>query len=218
MKGLLVKDFRLLWGQKGSLVIFLVLGFYFLLTGTDPSFGLVYSMMLAGLLSTSSITYDSHEKGMSFLLTLPIQKKTYVISKYIFSLLVMVIMGIAIALLAFGCNMFGAKAIDMTTLGEGGVMAVTSGLVMVSFMIPIYVIFGAEKARVAIMVIIGIAVAGYFVITKLFEGSMHVATELLVKLKGLSDLQATLLVTGIMLVFLIISMIITIVGLEKKEY
>lgn len=218
MKGLLVKDFRFLWGQKGSLVIFIALGFYFLLTGTDPSFGLVYTMMLAGLFSTSSITYDSHEKGMAFLLTLPIQKKTYVVSKYVFSLLVMVIMGAAIALLGFGCNMFGAKALDMSTMGDGFVMAIAFGLVMVSFMIPIYVIFGAEKARVAVLVIIGIAVAGYFLITKLFEGSMEKVTNLLMKLEGLSELQAVLLATGIMLTILIISMIITMVGLEKKEY
>ncbi len=218
MKGLLVKDFRFLWGQKGSLVIFIALGFYFLLTGTDPSFGLVYTMMLAGLFSTSSITYDSHEKGMSFLLTLPIQKKTYVVSKYVFSLLVMVIMGAAIAFLGFGCDMFGAKDLDLSTLGDGFVMAIAFGLVMVSFMIPIYVIFGAEKARVAILVIIGIAVAGYFVITKLFEGSMSKATELLMKLEGLSDLQSALLVVGIMLVILVVSMLITIAGLEKKEY
>jgi len=174
--------------------------------------------MLAGLFSTSSITYDSHEKGMAFLLTLPIQKKTYVVSKYVFSLLVMVIMGAAIALLGFGCNMFGAKALDMSTMGDGFVMAIAFGLVMVSFMIPIYVIFGAEKARVAVLVIMGIAVAGYFLITKLFGDSMTKAAEFVKKLEGLSDLQSTLLGVGIMLVLLVISMMITIVGLEKKEY
>ena len=218
MKGLLVKDIRFLWGQKGSLVIFVALGLYFLLTGTDPSFGLVYTMMLAGLFSTSSITYDSHEKGMSFLLTLPIQKKTYVISKYVFALLVMVIMGASITLLGFGFNMLSENSVDMSTLGDGFVMAIAFGLVMVSFMIPIYVIFGAEKARIAVMVIIGFAVAGYFVITKLLGDSKQAATELLTKLEGLSDLQAALFATGIMLVILVISMIITIVGLEKKEY
>lgn len=218
MKGLLVKDIRFLWGQKGSLVIFIALGFYFLLTGTDPSFGLVYTMMLAGLFSTSSITYDSHEKGMAFLLTLPIQKKTYVVSKYVFALIVIAVMGAITALLAIGCDMFDVRTIDMGALGGGFIMAITFGMVMVSFMIPIYVIFGAEKARVAMLVIIGIAVAGYFLITKLFGDSMAKAAEFLTKLEGLSDLQAALLVTGIMLVILIISMIITIVGLEKKEY
>ena len=200
------------------MIIFLALGFYFLLTGTDPSFGLVYTMMLAGLFSTSSITYDSHEKGMSFLLTLPIQKKTYAVEKYVFSLSVIAIMGATISLLAVGCNMSGIRAIDMRTLGEGFVTAVTIGMVMISFMIPIYVIFGAEKARVAIMVIIGIAVAGYFVITKLAGDSMAKATNLLAKLEGLSDLQAILLLIGVMVVVVVISMIITIAGLEKKEY
>ena len=106
----------------------------------------------------------------------------------------------------------------MGMLTEGYVTAITVGMLIVSFMIPIYVIFGAEKGRVAILVIAGVAVAGYFVITKLFADSIEMATKLLAKLETLSDLQAALLVTGIMLVMLVISMIITIVGIEKKEY
>lgn len=218
MKGLLVKDIRFLWGQKSSLLIFVALGLFFLITGEDPSFGIVYTMMLAGLFSTTSICYDSHENGMAFLLTLPIRKKTYVVGKYLFSLIVMGVMGATIYALAFGCDLFGVRAIDIGMLTEGCVTAITVGMLIVSFMIPIYVIFGAEKGRVAIFVIAGVAVAGYFVITKLFADSIEMATKLLAKLETLSDLQAALLVTGIMLVMLVISMIITIVGIEKKEY
>lgn len=200
------------------MITFVALGLFFLITGEDPGFGVMYTMMLAALFSTSSISYDSHEKGMAFLLTLPIQRKTYVAAKYVFSLIVTGAMGAVIFLLACGCDMFGARAIDMGALAESFVMAIAMGMIMVSVMIPIYVIFGAEKARVAILVIVGIAVACYFVITKLFGNSMAKATELLAKLEGLSDLQSTLLCVGIMLVLLVISMIITIVGLEKKEY
>lgn len=218
MKGLLVKDFRFLLGQKSSMVVFVVLGLFFLITGEDPSFGVVYTMTLAGLFSTSSITYDSHENGMAFLLTLPIQKKTYVVGKYIFSLMVIGIMGVVVFLLALGCDLFGARAIDMSALAESFIAAIIVGMVMVSLMIPIYVIFGAEKARVAILIIIGIAVAGYFVITKVFANSMEKATKLLMKLEGLSNWQVILLLVGIMVVLLAVSLIITVVGLEKKEY
>ena len=179
---------------------------------------MVYTMMLAALFSTSSISYDSHEKGMSFLLTLPIQKKTYAVSKYIFALIVTGIMGGIVFLLSCGCDLFGARAIDMGALAESFVVAVTMGMLMVSVMIPVYVIFGAEKARVALIVIIGIVVAGGFVISKLFGDSMAKVTELFAKLKGLSDVQSTLLLVGVMVVVLAASMIITIAGLEKKEY
>lgn len=218
MKGLLVKDIRFLMGQKSSMVIFVALGLFFLVTGEDPSFGVMYTMMLAALFSTSSISYDSHEKGMAFLLTLPIQKKGYVAEKYVFSLMVTGLMGVVILLLACGCDLFGARVIDMGTLAESFVMAVTMGMIMVSVMIPIYVIFGAEKARVALIVIVGVVVACGFVINKLFGDSVEKAAELLAKLEGLNELQAALLATGIMLAILIISVIITMVGLEKKEY
>ncbi len=218
MKGLLVKDFRFLLGQKSSMLIFVVLGMFFLLSGEDPSFGIMYTMMLAAIFSTSSISYDSHENGMAYLLTLPIQKKLYVVAKYVFSLIVIGIMGAVIFLLACGCDVFGARVIDMGALGESFVIAIVMGMVMVSFMIPIYVIFGPEKARVAVIVIIGIVAAGYYVITKVFADSMAKVAEFLVRMESLSDLQLAMLVAGIMLVIVAISMIITIVGLEKKEY
>ena len=94
MKGLLVKDYRFLLGQKSSFLIFVALGLFFVLTGEEISFGVSYAMIFAAILATSSITYDSMENGMAYLLTLPIQKKMYVIEKYLFSLAIIILMGV----------------------------------------------------------------------------------------------------------------------------
>lgn len=218
MKGLLVKEFRFMLGQKSSFLIFVALGLFFLLTGEDVSFGIMYTMIFASIFAASSITYDSHENGMAFLLTLPIQKKGYVIGKYLFALAVIVSMGAIMCAMALGCNAFGGMAFEGDAIIESLVMAFTAAIVMISLMIPIYIIFGAEKARIAIMVIAGIGFASYFILSRYASDSLAKLSGVLAKLESLSDLQSGLLITGIIVVILAVSIIISMIGLEKKEY
>lgn len=217
MKGLLVKDIRFLLGQKSSMVIFVALGLFFLMTGEDVSFAIMYTMMLAAIFSTTSITYDAFENGMAFLLTLPIQKKTYVVSKYIFAALVVIAMGAILCGLAYGCNALGISALDLSALGEVFVIAITMAVVMVSIMIPVYIILGPEKARIGIIVLAGVACAVGFVLSKISDIMVNV-TALMEKMERLSDVQATVLGIGLLVVILAVSMIISMIGLEKKEY
>lgn len=215
MKGLLVKEFRFLLGQKSSLLIFVALGVFFLLTNEDVSFGIMFSIMLSAMFATSSITFDAHENGMAFLLTLPVQKKSYVVSKYLFSLVVIVSMGIAMLLVIIGGSAFGALSFQWDALRDIYLIAISMGMVISSLLIPVYVIFGAEKSRVAVLAIVGIAWACYFVLAKLLGKSLE---NVLGGLKDLSELQVALLAGGILVLVVAVSMIITIKGLEKKEY
>lgn len=218
MKGLLVKDFRFFLGQKGSFLIFIAIGLYFLLTGVDVSFALIFTMMMAAIFSTSSISYDAFDNGMAFLMTLPINKKTYVISKYILSVLVVLVMGGAIVLCAvIGSNM-GLEHLNMTDLKGALVVAAIFATVMLAFMIPIYIIFGGEKARVAIVAVYGIGAAIAVFIKSLVGDVEMAAAELFAKLTALKDWQLVCLGGGIILALVLISMIISMVGLEKKEY
>ncbi len=218
MKGLLVKDFRFLLRQKSSLLIFIGIGLYFLLTGVDVSFALMFTVMMASIFATSSISYDSFDNGMAFLMTLPIQKKTYVISKYIFSLLVVVMMsGIIVLLAAIGANM-GLEHLKLTDMKGMLVVAAIFATVMLSIMTPIYIIFGGENARMAILAVYGI-IAVIALAIKALVGDVEVAAaELFANLVSLKDWQLVCLGGGIMLALVLVSMIISMVGLEKKEY
>lgn len=218
MKGLLVKDFRYVMGQKTSLLIFVGLGLYFLFTGTDVSFALVFSMMMAAIFSTSSISYDSFENGMSFLLTLPVQRKTYVVSKYLFSLLVVAAMGVIISVLALVCSAFGMLQVELSQLGGGIAAAAALAVVMLVVMVPIYIIFGGEKARVAILTVYGIVFAGAFLITKVADGALEKLAAFAMRLKELGAMQLGLLATGVLVILLAVSVVVTIKVVEKKEY
>ncbi len=218
MKGLLVKDFRFLLGQKSSFLIFIGIGLYFLLTGVDVSFALMFTVMMSSILATSSISYDSFDNGMAFLMTLPIQKKTYVISKYILSLLVVLVMGGLIVLLAtIGANM-GLEHLNLADLKGVLLVAAVFATVMLSVMIPVYIIFGGENARMAILAVYGIVAVIALAIKALVGDVEAAANELFAKLASLSDWQLACLGGGIMLALVLISMVVSMIGLEKKEY
>ncbi|MBQ6697224.1 MAG: ABC-2 transporter permease [Lachnospiraceae bacterium] len=218
MKGLLIKDFRFLVRQKSSLLVFIGIGLYFLITGVDVSFALMFTVMMASIFATSSISYDSFDNGMAFLMTLPIQKKTYVISKYIFSTLVVLAMGGFIILLAaIGANM-GLEHLNLADLNGMIVVAAVFATVMLSLMTPIYIIFGGENARVAILAVYGILAVLALAIKALVGDVEAAAVELFARLSSLSNWQLACLGGGVMLLLVLISMVISLIGLEKKEY
>ena len=86
MKGLLVKDFCLIRQQKKFLAILLLLAIV-LNYNSDGSFVIGYLTFVCSFLIISSISYDEYDNGYSFLFTLPVGRKTYVQSKYIFAVL-----------------------------------------------------------------------------------------------------------------------------------
>ena len=218
MKGLLVKDFRFVLGQKSTLLIAVGLGLYFLVTGTDMSFAFIFTMMLACILATSSISYDNMDNGMSFMLTLPIQKKTYVVSKYILSVAVVLVLGAVVLLMTvIGSNM-GMLDWALEDLKGALLVAGVFATVMLAVMIPVYIIFGAEKARVAVLAIYGVVAAVFLILKSVVKDSEAMINEFMARLMSLSNWQLALLGVGVMVVLLAVSMIISVIGLEKKEY
>ena len=84
MKGLLIKDFRLLKGQVYFLLIVTGCVIVFMINGSE-AFGVAYVCSMVALLSLTTVSYDEYENGSAFLFTLPITKKDYVKEKYLFA-------------------------------------------------------------------------------------------------------------------------------------
>ena len=82
MKGLLIKDFRLLKGQVYFLLIVTGCVIVFMINGSE-AFGVAYVCSMVALLSLTTVSYDEYENGSAFLFTLPITKKDYVKEKYL---------------------------------------------------------------------------------------------------------------------------------------
>ena len=82
MKGLLIKDFKLLKNQKQFFLIIGLITFMFLVTNDSPYFTITYATMMFSMFTMSTISYDEYDNGAAYLFSLPISRKGYVAEKY----------------------------------------------------------------------------------------------------------------------------------------
>lgn len=220
MKGLLKKDFCLLAGQKTTVMIVLILGIILTISEGDISFAIFYSAFVGATLAISTLSYDSYENGMAFLMTLPMQRKNYVQEKYLFVFLVSTVLSTIIFALGLIMQMISGKQDVLVETVIMFVGALLSIMVLMSIMIPVQLKFGAEKSRVIMLIVAGVIVLGGFFSTYLIQ---NFGEELQGVLNYISNIQITgvqLLVISILVMVLIVagSMLIAVKVLEKKEY
>lgn len=86
MKGLLVKDFRLMFQRKGFFcLLFLIAAI--MLMGSEANMVIAYLVMVCTMFLVSTVSYDEYDKCYAFLFTLPVDRKTYVIEKYLLGII-----------------------------------------------------------------------------------------------------------------------------------
>src|SRR5699024_6759865 len=90
MKGLIIKDFKLLMMQKSFFITLAIVAIFFGIT-TDTIFVIGFLTMICSMFALSNISYDEFDNGNAFLFSLPITRKGYVIEKYIFGIMLGVI-------------------------------------------------------------------------------------------------------------------------------
>lgn len=142
MRGLLIKDYRLLWNQRRTLGIMMLIWPIVVVTNTNPVFTVSYLIFICSIMAINTVSYDQHEKGITFLLSLPISRKQYVREKYLLFLI-----NLAAAVV------FSVLFILIPGNIEGTVVIYLIGMVVlaISVMMPVSMIFGAEKGRLVII-------------------------------------------------------------------
>lgn len=161
MKGLLIKDLKILAKQKKSMAFVLLFLGLCAFAGDDATFSATYTVVVLSMLTLNTISYDEKDGGMLFLLSLPANRKTYVKEKYIFAFINLLFS----IVLAFALGY--VPAIVKHTNPELGsfVMSIMAIMFMMgmglAMAIPLDLKLGAEKGRMFVI----LAVAGMFLIT-----------------------------------------------------
>ncbi len=169
MKGLLIKDFKLLKGQKQFFTSVLIVMTVFLMTSNNLSFVISYITVMMGMLTLTTISYDEHENGMGYLFTLPVSRKGYVREKYLFGIMTTLPVLAVVSAIAFLVS--GIRHIDFTVEEWGGAIMGSMLIVtmMLSLLIPIELKFGAERSRIAMTLVFGGAFAVVYIVAKASE-------------------------------------------------
>lgn len=154
MRGLLIKDLKILSKQKKTWMLMILISVAMLLTTSDVSFVIGYVTVLASFVALSTISYDEMDNGYTFLFTLPIDVKEYVLTKYILS--------ISVSAIVWGVtNILFVIAGEGAYRGEdfgGAILLLALALIMQFVMIPLQLKFGAEKSRMVYLIIVGVVV------------------------------------------------------------
>ena len=79
MKGLLIKDLRLMAAQKKFFLSLVLVTVLLVIMAQDTSFIICYMSFIGAQFSLSTISYDEFDNGNAFLFSLPITRKGYVV-------------------------------------------------------------------------------------------------------------------------------------------
>lgn len=101
MRGLWKKDLALI-GTNRSMLAAVVLVTVLMILAQNYQFVMFYAALMGGFQILGTITYDTANDGMQYLLTLPVTRSQYTAEKYLFGY------GFGLALLLFGysCGIF----------------------------------------------------------------------------------------------------------------
>lgn len=176
MKGMLVKDFRLLQSQKLFLYMMLLIAIILSFTMEDgSSFMIGYFTFIGATLVSSSISYDEYANGMAALLTLPITKQEYIYEKYLLGMITAVLSWMIAMFISIASLISKQQTVDLISCFENGFPVLLLSLLFISIMIPVQIRFGVRKSYVAMIVVMALAVvAGYLIYLAMTHCGIHI--------------------------------------------
>ncbi len=219
MKGLFIKDIRLIANQKRFLILYLAVALI-LSFSMDSSFIVSYVPMMAMLLVLSTISYDYNDNGMSFIMTLPNKPGDYAVEKYIFSASGVTFMWLVSMVLQFVSFMIQKTEYVLSEVILTDALMLPMFLLIIAIMIPIELKYSPEKGRTVLFIIFGIVmiavIAGKGLVEKI--GGAGDVMELFVKLQNMSPVVLIIAAYAVCLIVLSISMVSTIRIMQNKEF
>lgn len=218
MKGLLIKDLKFLKNQRIFLLVLAAFCTYFFVTGENTSFVMGYASAMLAVLVISTLSYDEQDNGMSYLLTLPISRKMYVLEKYLFGSLMVVATVVVEALFILGLVMIKSMfySYDEIAMFLSGAMLVPA--VMLSVMLPLLIKFGSEKGRIAMLAVVGIALVGCYSVKQVVD---VIGIDIFAKADQLMQADTAITVAGIVIFaagLFVVSYMISLAIMKRKQF
>ena len=218
MKGLLIKDLKLMKNQGWFFIMIVLISIGCAASMRSPFFAMGYATSLISVFSVSTIGYDEYDNGMLYLFTLPISRKLYVKEKYVYAILVTVVALVA----AIGISAGVAIAMHLNYPIEEWLGIISSSVIIVSLIIsiilPVRMKFDTEKNKMAILIAIG-------VVALVAVGIIKIAEILNVDLEAFLEnvmfgnpVKMLMLVIGLGIILVVVSYLISIKIMEKREF
>ena len=153
MKGLLLKDLLAL--KRQGKVLLILIGFYIVYSLMMKNVSMLGAMIIlvCVMMPITTLAYDEQCKWDKYALSMPISRKTLVLGKYLFGILLDLAGLAVVALLSIGVVLYSHE----TSIPEALLTAAATagiGIIFLSATMPILFKFGVEKGRMLMLVVI----------------------------------------------------------------
>lgn len=216
MKGLLIKDFKLMKIQKNFFITLITIAIGLACFYEETTFIIGYLTIICSLFTISTISYDEYDNGNAFLFTLPITRKGYVIEKYCFGIIMGLLSLLTSTILCLITEFF-KKGISSEEILLIPPFILASLFIIIAIAIPYQIKFGAEKGRIAIMLTMGVIIVIGIVVIKITELLNFDLASILNQLSNLGIWMLAGIFILCSIILLIISAKICISIMNKKE-
>lgn len=218
MKGLLVKDFKLMIMQKNFFFMIIMIAVGMIAFTDDVSFPLGFLTFVISLFTLSTISYDEFDNGNAFLFTLPITRTGYVIEKYCFGLILGCGTWIFATILAIVATIL-RETLSIRDLMMIALIILPLMIVIQAIMLPFQLKFGAEKGRIAIIGAVGVvAVIGGIIV----NGAKAIFNIDIANVINTLPTVSMGMLIGIMIaiafIILLVSLKMSVAVMSKKEF
>lgn len=218
IKGLLIKDFKLMKSQMRFFFAIMVVWGVFMANRMNLSFFVGYIAILCSFMTLTTLNYDEFENGSSYLMTLPVSRKDYILEKYLFGFLITMVPYLAAGALSWIVLVLqGAGPNFMEYLLSTSISLPTAYLLLI-LEIPLQIKCGQEKSRVISGILIGTMSAGIAIISHLSKMIDINGIEIVNSILGLSMGVLVLIVVAVVVLLILISFKISCIIMEKKEF
>ncbi len=212
MNALLLKEFYLFRNNSKQLFLMLLL---FLIIGITTESTVYFSTIsiVFCLQIMTSFSYDQYGNWTSYVLSLPLSRKKYVASKYIFSFYCCLTGGL-FCLMAYGIYGLIKESGDWREifLLAGGIFVM--GILLSAVLIPILLKFGAEKSRIIFYIVFGVLFGIFFVFAK----NPDLAQFVQMIMKKSTWVIGSMTIAGTMILLILISFSISVKIFKEKEF
>jgi len=176
-------------------------------SGQDAVFMTYYPSVLMGMMPMTLYAYDEKAKFHTLLTTLPVKKRTYVTAKYVIGIMLILLTCVAVGIVQ-GVKMFQAGAFVFEEFMLVMALALSIGLVAPAFVLPLIFGLGTEKGRFVNIIVVAIVITFINIFMEMGDNFSVI----------LDARQFVFLLIALALLIYFISLLITVVIFEKKEY
>lgn len=150
IKNLVKLHYSSIFALKKTALIILALAVFMTISNNNGAMLPFGPAMLVMFLNYNSLAYESNSKSDFLIYSLPVKPKEYVLSKYIFGFVNVIISIIFADVLYMVLNMFNYISQQDIPVGIINIAVIIIGMIVVDIVNPIAIVVGFNKARIVL--------------------------------------------------------------------